>query len=171
MPMSGPTLRLLRSRASEGRLTTSAWARGGPVLGHPSALKLVLVDPCAVHCSHAAMDLSSPHTDPLGPECPTSLQASALGPECLMGAEPNPLRSECPARAKANLTIADRGTGAEAHPTVADRGTRAKANLTVAKSRPRAKADTPIPVRSSAIGQLPHVPARNGVRHPRDRPP
>src|SRR5215207_11216193 len=131
MPMSGPTLRLLRSRASEGRLTTSAWARGGPVLGHPSALKLVLVDPCAVHRSHAAMDLSSPHTDPLGPDGPTRLQASALGPECLMGAEPNPLRaegptgvhadplrSEGPARAKANLTIADRGTGAEAHPTV-----------------------------------------------------
>src|SRR5215207_10186962 len=75
------------------------------------------------------MDLSSPHTDPLSPECPTSLQASALGPECLMGAEsnplraegptriePNPLRSEGPARAKANLTIADRGTGAKAHP-------------------------------------------------------
>src|SRR5215212_4278700 len=103
------------------------------------------------------MDLSSPHTDPLGPDCPTRLQASALGPECLMGVEPNPLRaegptrmepnplrSECPARAKANLTIADRGTGAEAHPMVA--------------------------VSSGAIGQPPHVPARIGVRHPRDRP-
>jgi hypothetical protein len=88
------------------------------MVGHPSALRLILVDSCSVYRSHATLSLTS--------------------------AEPNPLCPEGLTCAKANLTIADRGTGAEAHPMVA--------------------------VSSGAIGQPPHVPARIGVRHPRDRP-
>src|SRR3954467_14087982 len=94
-----------------------------PAKPHPDRLKIMhlfpdrpLVGPCAIHCSHAAMDLSSPHTDPLGPECPTSLQASAVGPECLMGAEPNPLRAEGPTRMEPNPMRAEGSAGAEPNP-------------------------------------------------------
>ena len=74
-------------------------------MGHPRALRLVLVDPCAVHGSHAALSLTR--------------------------AEPNLLRPEGPTRAQSDLAIADCGTGAEADPTVAKSGTRAEGDPTV----------------------------------------
>ena len=70
------------------------------MVGHPSALRLILVDPCAVHRSHATLSLTSTEPNLLRPEPVTRAQASPLGPESL-------------ARAHADLACADRGTGAE----------------------------------------------------------
>jgi hypothetical protein len=87
-------------------LTASAWERGVARLGHPSASRrLVLVGPCAVHRSHAALSLAGP--------------------------EPNLLSPDPVTRAQSDLAIADCGTGAEADPTVAKSGTRAEGDPTV----------------------------------------
>src|SRR3954447_20407125 len=77
---------------------------GGPpeCIGGP-----LLVDPSAVHRSHAAVSLTRAEADPMGPECPIG--------------------------AKTNLTIADHSTGAEAHAPVAVGSTRTDAHTPVAK--------------------------------------
>ncbi len=75
------------------------------MVGHPSALRLILVDPCAVHRSHATLSLTSAEPNLLRPEPVTRAQASPLGSEGLT-------------RAQTDLACADRGTGAEGDPAV-----------------------------------------------------
>ena len=76
-------------------------------MSHPRAVRLVLVDPRAVHGSHAALSLTR--------------------------AEPNLLRPEGLTRAQSDLAIADRCTGAETNPTVAKCGTSPEGDTTVGR--------------------------------------
>ena len=85
--------------------------------GHPSAQRLVLVDPSAVHRSRAALSLAGAEANLLRPEPVTRAQASPLCPAGLT-------------RAHSNLSIADRGTVAEAHTPVANSRTRAERDTT-----------------------------------------
>ena len=62
------------------------------MVGHPSALRLILVDSCSVYRSHATLSLTS--------------------------AEPNLLRPEPVPRAQTDLARTDRCMSAEAHTTV-----------------------------------------------------
>src|SRR5215207_7106994 len=102
-------------------------------VGHPRAVRLLLVGLSAVQRSHAALSLTRAEaharrpsrltraqTGPLGAERLTRTHADllVLGSESPTRVEPNPLRPECPAGAKASLTSADSCTGADAYTNV-----------------------------------------------------
>src|SRR3954447_2482602 len=92
-----------RANAGASEKSRSGVAR----LSHPRVVRLVLVEPRAVHGSHAALSLTR--------------------------AEPNLLRPEGLTRAQSGLARTDRGTGAEADPTVAKSGTSPEGDLTVGR--------------------------------------